>query len=129
MLYSQILLLILINENNGSNIIFIVFKKGTLLYVLENQEKGCYSCMHGGHWYVILAFVDRNHFFKFSFTACLCGIGSWFSQGFYYLDKSLWPKARWEGKGLFQLTVKHHGPSLKEGRAGTQTGQKPGGSS
>lgn len=39
-------------------------------------------------------------------------------------NKTLWPNATWEGKGLFHLaTFRSHPPSLREVRAGTQPGR------
>lgn len=45
-------------------------------------------------------------------------------QGNYWYDEIPWPKASWEGKGTFQLTVPHHSPLLREVKAGTQAGKQ-----
>lgn len=57
------------------------------------------------------------------------GLGDWPSQSYYFCVKIPWKKSKLGRKGFIWLSLLHCSLSLKEARAGSHTGQEPGGRS
>jgi hypothetical protein len=84
----------------------------------ENLGKGWHLsvALQQESWLILQTEQEEGHLGQ---DGCKYTVG-YPSLDFYCRDKIAWPKAAWEGKGLFQPTVLHHSlPSLREARAGT----------